>query len=265
MATAFDRVRGTRVDEGQQGANCEAPNAAEVHVGAEQERRMKMQEGATACGWKEDPRQAFRAAVLQEREQCEAKRRPGIMDERVEFALADYDPKFMTIFLTTIAIGYGYYGFATMRNLPGDSEVLRKEHFIAFYVQSFIAAVSALLLSVTGPHTAYIARYYQAMAAVLIATLFSLNLTQRSFAEFRRAASPNQWSPFVNMTITSRFPVRISCTDSDPWATGQINDKFASESRSCESRFLSGPSFGVQMSVSPAIECFGSKIHCGRA
>ena len=180
---------------------------------------------------------------------CSVRGRGVVMSEDIEFALADYNPSVLTVFCTTIAIGYGFWGFQLMQNKEGRSLVLYKAQYFSFYVEALLAATTVLLLSIRGRHTAVIARHYQVLAGTLLGLLYSLNLVQRSLHEIRQAHSPNLLSPYVNVSITTGLPVRILCADLDPWATAWVKGSYShsSEDVACESRFVGGASMGVQM------------------
>jgi hypothetical protein len=168
--------------------------------------------------------------------------------EEMEFAVADFDPHVMIYFCSTIAVGYGVYGWTTMRNSEQMTEVLHKFHFTAFFVEAAIAAVAALMLICRGLHTAFIAKHYQAMSAVLLYTLFALNLSQRTAAERRRALSPTLWSPHVNWTVAPGFVPIMQCTDGDAWVSAWLGQsRFTSEDSGCEARLAGATSTGVQM------------------
>ena len=171
----------------------------------------------------------------------------GRLSQEEEFVQADYEPRVIIYFCVTISIGYGVYGFTTMRNKQGLSSHLHSLHFIAFYVESAIAAASALLFMCSGWHTSVLRRHYQVIASSLLFALYSLNLVQRTANDQRLALSPVMWSPYVNKSITLDFAPKINCTDRDPWGSAWIEQtQFSSEDSGCETRFVGAASTGVQ-------------------
>ena len=98
------------------------------------------------------------------------------LTQEQEIDLADYRPHVMIYFCVALAIGYGTWGFTTMRNSEELTSHLHRLHYMAFFAESAVAAVSALVLCCPGWHKLVIRRHYQKIAATLLFQLYSLQL-----------------------------------------------------------------------------------------
>ena len=172
-----------------------------------------------------------------------------LLSDSSEFVIVDFNAGVLQLAMMVIAVGYAVFGVQTLRQvgINGNlTEEYKHLHEGSFFVAASLAAAALVLLSVRGPHTPVIARYYQVLGPALMGTLFTLNLVQRSTYELRFALSPQAWPENVSISTAIGFPSAIECVDTDPWATARLPFK-TNFGRSCDMRFADGTSIGVQM------------------
>ena len=172
-----------------------------------------------------------------------------MLSDSSEFVIVDFSAGVLQVSMMVVTVGYAVFGVDTLYGLGMNSnltEEYKHLHVASFFAAASLAAAALVLLSVRGPHTPVIARYYQVLGPALMGTLFTLNLVQRSAYELRFALSPQAWPATVSISTAIGFPSAIECVDTDPWATARLPFK-TNFGSSCDMRFADGLSIGVQM------------------
>ena len=116
-----------------------------------------------------------------------------MLSDSSEFVIVDFSAGVLQVSMMVVTVGYAVFGVDTLYGLGMNSnltEEYKHLHVASFFAAASLAAAALVLLSVRGPHTPVIARYYQVLGPALMGTLFTLNLVQRSSYELRFALSP---------------------------------------------------------------------------